>query len=126
MIQDIYIIDNDDNLKNIANNLFKDNKDYRFKKVLTKQIDIALRNIPSLIIINEDNIYSKYIKYSIQIKDTGIMNSEYFKTEQEANDYATKIGLKEDEYSLIQWIKEPVLSLQWITNSKKKLEDLQC
>ena len=36
------------------------------------------------------------------------MNSEYFKTEQEANDYATKIGLKEDEYSLIQWIKEPV------------------
>ena len=59
-------------------------------------------------IINEDNIYSKYIKYSIQIKDTGIMNSEYFKTEQEANDYATKIRLKEDEYSLIQWIKEPV------------------
>ena len=34
MIQDIYIIDNDDNLKNIANNLFKDNKDYRFKKFL--------------------------------------------------------------------------------------------
>jgi len=60
-------------------------------------------------IINEDNIYSKYIKYSIQIKDTEIINPEYFKTEQEANDYATKIGLKEDEYSLIQWIKEPYL-----------------
>ena len=68
MIQDIYIIDNDDNLKNIANNLFKDNKDYRFKKVLTKQIDIALRNIPSLIIINEDNIKDDIITICNKIK----------------------------------------------------------
>lgn len=68
MIQDIYIIDNDDNLKNIANNLFRDNKDYRFKKVLTKQIDIALRNIPSLIIINEDNIKDDIITICNKIK----------------------------------------------------------
>lgn len=33
MIQDIYIIDDDNNLKNITANIFKDDKKYRFKKV---------------------------------------------------------------------------------------------
>ena len=56
MIQDIYIIDDDDKLKNVTSNIFKDNNEYRFKKVITKQIDIALKNIPSIIIVNEDAI----------------------------------------------------------------------
>lgn len=68
MIQDVYIIDNDDNLRNVANNIFKDNKEYRFKKVIPKQIDIALRNIPSLIIINEDNIKENIISICEKIK----------------------------------------------------------
>lgn len=68
MIQDIYIIDNDDNLINLVNKLFKDDKEYRFRKVLTKQIDIALKNIPSLIIINEDMIEDDIITVCKQIK----------------------------------------------------------
>lgn len=68
MIQDIYIIDDDDNLKNITSNIFKDNDEYRFKKVVTKQIDIALKNIPSLIIINEDNIKEDIISVCKKIK----------------------------------------------------------
>ena len=39
--------------------------------------------------INED--YSEYVKYSIQIKVTITMPSEYFKKEKESNEYATKI-----------------------------------
>ncbi len=68
MIQDIYIIDDDNNLKNITANIFKDDKKYRFKKVITKQIDIALKNIPSLIIINEDNVKEDIISICKKIK----------------------------------------------------------
>lgn len=68
MIRDIYIIDGDDNLKNITCGIFKDIKEYRFRKVITKQIDIALKNIPSLIIINEDNIKEDIISICKKIK----------------------------------------------------------
>lgn len=68
MIKDIYIIDDDDKLKNITTNIFKDIKEYRFRKVMTKQIDIALKNIPSLIIINEDNIKEDIINICKKIK----------------------------------------------------------
>lgn len=56
MIQEIYIIDDQPNLRDTLKNLFKDDKEYRFKSVPTEEIDVALKNIPSLIIINEDNV----------------------------------------------------------------------
>ena len=57
----------------------------------------------------ENNRINEHVKYSIQIKGTRTMPSEYFKTEQEANEYATKIGLKENEYSVIQWFGTPCM-----------------
>ncbi len=56
MAQSIYVIDNDDTLRDTLNKMFKEEKVYKFKKVDTKRIDIALKNIPTLIIINEDMI----------------------------------------------------------------------
>lgn len=56
MAHDIYLIDNNDELKKTLVELFKSEKDYKFKKVDTKRIDEALKNIPSLIIINEDSV----------------------------------------------------------------------
>ena len=56
MAQSIYVIDDDDALKDTLNKMFKEEKVYKFKKVDTRRIDIALKNIPSLIIINEDTI----------------------------------------------------------------------
>lgn len=56
MAQSIYVIDNDDTLKDTLNKMFKEEKSYKFKKVDTKRIDVALKNIPTLIIINEDTI----------------------------------------------------------------------
>ena len=52
MIQEIYIIDDDDSSIVIFRELFKEDKDYKFISVKSEQIDIALKNIPSLIIIN--------------------------------------------------------------------------
>ncbi len=56
MVQEIYIIDDDDSSIVIFRELFKNDPDYKFISVKTEQIDIALKNIPSLIVINEDAI----------------------------------------------------------------------
>ena len=56
MVQEIYIIDDDDSSIVIFRELFKNDKDFKFISVKTEQIDIALKNIPSLIVINEDAI----------------------------------------------------------------------
>ena len=56
MVQEIYIIDDDDSSIVIFRELFKNDKDIRFISVKTQDIDVALKNIPSLIVINEDAI----------------------------------------------------------------------
>ena len=56
MVQEIYIIDDDDSSILVFNELFKDDKEYKFISVKSDMIDIALKNIPSMIIINEDAI----------------------------------------------------------------------
>ena len=56
MIQEIYIIDDDDSSIVIFIELFKNDPEYKFISVKSDQIDIALKNIPSLIVINEDAI----------------------------------------------------------------------
>lgn len=56
MTQEIYIIDDDESSIPIFRELFKEEKEFKFIGVKTEQIDIALKNIPFLIIINEDSI----------------------------------------------------------------------
>ena len=54
MFQEIYIIDQDDKLITILREMFKADKTFKFKNVKTQNLDVALKNIPELIIINED------------------------------------------------------------------------
>ena len=56
MIQDIFIIDNTENTMNCLKEMFKNEMDYQFKSVKTDELNIALRNIPDMIIIDEDTI----------------------------------------------------------------------
>lgn len=56
MIQEIYIIDDDESSILVFRELFKNDIEYKFISVKSDQIDIALKNIPSIIIINEDAI----------------------------------------------------------------------
>lgn len=56
MIQEIYIIDDDESSILVFRELFKNDKEYKFISVTSDKIDIALKNIPSIIIINEDAI----------------------------------------------------------------------
>lgn len=56
MEHDIFIID--DNLESVeyVKHIFCKEKKYKFKSVKTENIDLALKNIPDLIIINENSI----------------------------------------------------------------------
>ena len=68
MAQEIYIIDDSDDLKNTISILLKKEKEFKLKKVSTEDIDIALKNIPSLIIINEDSIEENIIEICKKIR----------------------------------------------------------
>ncbi len=56
MINEIYIVDDDESSIVIFQELFKNDSEYKFIGVKTEDIDVALKNIPSLIVINEDGI----------------------------------------------------------------------
>lgn len=56
MIQDIFIIDNQNELIEKLKESFKNETEYNFKSVNTNELEVALRNIPALIIIDEDTI----------------------------------------------------------------------
>lgn len=68
MIHEVYIIDDDETSIVIFRELFREEKDYKFISVTTKQIDIALKNIPALIVINEDAIDRDVIELCKQIR----------------------------------------------------------
>jgi len=56
MVQEIYIIDDDESSIIIFRELIKNDSEYKFISVKTQDIDVALKNIPALIVINEDAI----------------------------------------------------------------------
>ena len=68
MIQEIYIIDDTNNSIEKLKKVFKDEKDFRFKTVKTSNLEEALNNIPSLIVINEDNIKEEIVNVCEKIR----------------------------------------------------------
>ena len=62
MIQEIFIIDEEKTLIDNLTEMFKKDKNYKFKMVRTKELDIALKNIPALFIINEDTTEDNVIE----------------------------------------------------------------
>lgn len=68
MAQEIYVIDNKDELKKTINNMFANDEKIKLRKVNSKEIDDVLKNIPSLIIINEDQIEENIIEVCKRIR----------------------------------------------------------
>ena len=56
MFQEIYIIDCENDLAMTLREKFQSEKVYKFKNINPTNIDMALKNIPELIIINEQSI----------------------------------------------------------------------
>ena len=67
-MQVIYILDNDSNLKGDLQKRFSGDTKVRIIKVEPGNLEEALKNIPSLIIINEDNIEGDVLEICNKIK----------------------------------------------------------
>lgn len=65
---DIYIIDDDYSSILVFKELFKNDPDFKFTNIRSEQIDIVLKNIPSIIIINEDAVERDIIDLCKQIR----------------------------------------------------------
>ena len=68
MVQEIYIIDDDESSLLVFRELFKNDHEFKFLSVKSDQIDRALKNIPSIIIINEDAIKIDVIELCDKIR----------------------------------------------------------
>lgn len=68
MIQDIFIIDEDRYVLKKIETRFKGEMEFKFSKILPEEIEIALRNIPSLIIINEDTVSENTVSLCKRIR----------------------------------------------------------
>lgn len=106
MVQEIYIIDDDDSSIWIFRELFKNDPEYKFISVKTEQIDIALKNIPSLIVINEDAIDRDVVDLCKQIRkdEDNTITPVIVVSSKSGRDHRVKILQESIEY----FIKKPV------------------
>ena len=68
-MREIYIIDDGNELREELQNRFMHDKLFKFKRGKTDNIDVALKDIPALIIINEDGIKEDSIEICKKIRD---------------------------------------------------------
>ena len=106
MKQEIYIIDDDESSIVIFRELFKNDLDYRFISVKTEQIDIALKNIPSLIVINEDAIDRDVVELCKKIRkdQDNTITPVIVVSSKEQKEHRVRILQESVEY----YIKKPV------------------
>ncbi len=69
MFQEIYIIDCENDLVMMLREKFEKEKTYRFKNINPSNLDIALRSIPDLIIVNEQSINTDIIELCKKIRE---------------------------------------------------------
>lgn len=69
MVQEIYIIDNNNELiENLKQSFKRELDEYKFKSLQTSEIELALRNIPALIIIDEDTADANIVEFCKSIR----------------------------------------------------------
>lgn len=69
MVQEIYIIDDDESSIIVFRELFKNDPEFKFISVTSDDINVALKNIPSIIIINEDAIEVNVLELCKKIRN---------------------------------------------------------
>ena len=106
MLNEVYIIDDDESSIVIFKELFREDPDYKFISVKTEQIDIALKNIPSLIVINEDAIDRDVVELCRKIRkyEDNTITPVIVVSSNGAREHRMKILNESVEY----FIKKPV------------------
>ena len=69
MFKEIYIIDCENDLVMMLREKFQKEKEFRFKNINPANLEIALKNIPDLIIVNEKSINEKVIDICKKIRE---------------------------------------------------------
>ena len=113
MVNEVYIIDNNTEIVAKIANLFADDPDYVFKHIVTADLSVALRNIPSLIIINEDNLDFDILELCEIIRkndDNGITPIVVLSSNQD-RDHKIEVLKKDVEYYLKTPIDEEMLQI---------------
>ena len=59
MVKQVYVFDTTIKLLNDLREMFAEDKSFKFKCVESQRIDCVLKEIPDLIIINEDHLQDK-------------------------------------------------------------------
>ena len=111
MIQDIYIIDNTQNVLNILKHIFKNHVDFHFSSVRTEDLNYALKNIPDMIIIDEDTIDIDIVDLCKSIReneDNSITPIVVISSNWEKN-HRIKILQKSVEYFIIKPLDQEYL-----------------
>ena len=106
MFQEIYIIEDNLSVTDILKRLFKEEKEYIFKGIKTEQMELALTEIPSLIIINEDTITRDIISVCEQIRmdDNNSITPIIVITSNREHEHKVEILRQSVEY----YIKAPI------------------
>ena len=69
MIKEIYVIENEIELKErLVRNFTREPDEYKFKTIIPSELELALRSIPDLIIIDEDNVDVNIVEFCKSIR----------------------------------------------------------
>ena len=68
MFQEIYVIDEKEELVNELKEMFKEQENLKFKRITEDEIQLVFRNLPQLIIINDDNAKIDTIELCAKIR----------------------------------------------------------
>lgn len=68
MFQEIYVIDEKEELVNALKEMFKEQENLKFKRITEDEIQLVFRNLPQLIIINDDNTKIDTIELCAKIR----------------------------------------------------------
>ena len=96
MFQEIYIVDNANELITELRQIFKDDKSYKFTSIDPNNIDDALKNIPDLIVMNEENINENIVELCKKIRHN------------EDNSITPVLVIANDESNIIDIIKNSI------------------
>ena len=68
MFQEVYVIDEQEELTEELKEIFSENKNLKFKRIETKNIDYIFNNLPQLIVINDDTVTKDTIEICTEIR----------------------------------------------------------
>ena len=101
MFQEIYIIDCENELVMMLRERFEKEKMFRFKNINPSNLDMALRSIPNLIIVNEQSINTDVIELCKKIRENEDNSITPVLVVSSSNDEEHKISIMKNNIEYI-------------------------